>query len=65
MALSQHQWSAVHDVFANYNQGDDETFVVDEENINGLVSEILIALELALASNNQRHVSLTITALYR
>lgn len=49
VALSPEQWSAVHDVFANYNQSAtaDDEFTIDESDINGLVSEILVALDLA------------------
>lgn len=49
VALSQEQWSAVHGVFANYNESDrkDEEFQISESDINGLVSEILVELDLA------------------
>lgn len=45
--LSSGQWSAIHDIFENYNEGDEMTFVMEEGSINGLVSEILVALDLA------------------
>jgi hypothetical protein len=49
--LSADQWSQVHSVFENYNQSSnaDDEFTIEESSINGLVSEILIALELAQA----------------
>lgn len=47
--LSQAQWTAVHAVFDNYNEadGESEEFTMSESSENGLVSEILVALELA------------------
>jgi hypothetical protein len=49
--LSKEQWDRVHTVFENYNEygGPDEQFRIPETDINGLVSEILVALELAKA----------------
>jgi hypothetical protein len=49
VALSPLQWSAVHAVFANYNESDnkDEEFKTTESSLNGLVSEILVELDLA------------------
>ncbi|WP_274644246.1 hypothetical protein [Pseudomonas serbica] len=49
VALSQEQWSAVHGVFARHNESDckDDEFKISESDINGLVSEILVELDLA------------------
>jgi hypothetical protein len=49
VALSPEQWSAVHGVFDNYNESDhkDEEFKISESDINGLVSGILVELDLA------------------
>lgn len=49
VALSPLQWSAVHAVFASYNESDnkDEEFKTTESSLNGLVSEILVELDLA------------------
>jgi hypothetical protein len=49
VALSQEQWSAVHGVFARHNESDckEEEFKISESDINGLVSEILVELDLA------------------
>lgn len=49
VALTADQWSAVHDVFENYNESSnpDDEFTMDNSAMNGLVSEILVALNLA------------------
>lgn len=49
--LGQDKWSAVHSIFENYNSSEipSEEFTCTEGDVNGLVSEILITLDLARA----------------